>query len=214
MSAVAIVDPREATLFQVAAEIAAGNLSAESYAAMIAGAFSEHQILNATTVWDEGQLKADARQLDIAYRQGGPIGILHGVPLLLKDNINTQALPTSVGTPALVGNTPAVDAPIASRLFAAGALLAGKGNLHELSSGGTSANHVFGRVGNPYDSQRIPGGSSGGVAAAVAARLVPAGSEPIRRGQCGFRRHFAVCLVFVRRLGATLLWELRRCLRR
>ena len=57
----------------------------------------------------------------------------------------------------------------------AGALIAGKANLHELSSGGTSANHVFGPVRNPYDLNRVPGGSSGGTAAAVAARLVPTG---------------------------------------
>jgi Asp-tRNA(Asn)/Glu-tRNA(Gln) amidotransferase A subunit family amidase len=175
MSGGVSTDPSGAPLFQVAADIAAGKLSAEDYAAIVANALHEHSALNATTVWDEGQFRAAAGQLDETFRQGGPVGVLHGVPLILKDNINTQALPTSAGTPALVGNIPKADAPIAARLFSAGALLAAKGNLHELSSGGTSANHVFGPARNPYDPQLIPGGSSGGVAAAVAARLVPAG---------------------------------------
>ena len=76
---------------------------------------------------------------------------------------------------ALKDNQPGTDAPIVTSLRQAGALIAGKANLHELSSGGTSANHVFGPVRNPYDLKRVPGGSSGGTAAAVAARLVPAG---------------------------------------
>jgi Asp-tRNA(Asn)/Glu-tRNA(Gln) amidotransferase A subunit family amidase len=126
-------------------------------------------------VWDEDKLIADAKAIDLDYEKRGLVGPLHGIPLLLKDNINTTVLPTSAGTPALLGNAPGTDAPLATRLFSAGALLAGKGNLHELSSGGTSANSGFGPARNPYDLTRVPGGSSGGTAAAVAARIVPAG---------------------------------------
>jgi len=166
---------REAPLYQVAADIAAGKLSAEDYAAVVAAAIKEHAALNAVVVWDEAKLAADARELDLVYGKNGTVGPLHGVPLVLKDNINTKSLPTSAGTPALLGNHPGENAPLAGRLFAAGALLAGKSNLHELSSGGTSANMVFGPARNPYNPTYIPGGSSGGTAAAVAARIVPAG---------------------------------------
>lgn len=166
---------REAPLYQVAADIAAGRLSALDYAHVVAAAIKANESLNAIVVWDEAMLAADARAIDMAHEKSGPVGPLHGIPLVLKDNINTSALPTSAGTPALLGNMPGVNAPLATRLFTAGAVLAGKANMHELSSGGTSANHVFGPVRNPYDVTRVPGGSSGGVAAAVAARVVAAG---------------------------------------
>jgi len=168
-------DWREAPLYQVAADIVAGRLSAVDYAEIVSAAIKAHASLKAIVIWDEAMLAADARAMDTALAHSGPLGPLHGIPMVLKDNINTSALPTSAGTPALLGNMPGANAPLATRLFTAGALLAGKGNLHELSSGGTSANHVFGPARNPYDLTRVPGGSSGGTAAAVAARIVPAG---------------------------------------
>ncbi len=137
-------------------------------------------------------LLEDARRADELLRDGKPVGALHGVPLTLKDNIDTCALPTTAGTPALRNNLPARDALIASRLFEAGALLLGKTGLHELAFGATSNNRAFGPIRNPYDDQRIPGGSSGGTAAAVASRSAPAGigtdtggSVRVPAGLCG-----------------------------
>ncbi|MEM6832044.1 MAG: amidase family protein [Pseudomonadota bacterium] len=121
--------------------------------------------LNAIPVWQAGTIRA----------QTPPQGPLTGLLLAIKDNINTADYPTSGGTPALDGNQPGQDAPLVARLRSAGAIIAGKANMHELSSGGTSANHLFGPARNPYDRSRVPGGSSGGVASAVAAGLVDAG---------------------------------------
>src|SRR5262249_49161663 len=82
--------------------------------------------------------------------------------------------PTTAGTPALATHRPKQNAPVVQRLLDAGALILGKANLQELAYGPTSNNAAFGPVRNPYDPTRIPGGSSGGSAVAVAARLTPA----------------------------------------
>jgi mandelamide amidase len=100
---------------------------------------------------------------------------LRGLPLIVKDNINTMDLPTSACTPTLRGNRPGVDAPVVARLRTTGALVFGKANMHELAFGITNNHGAFGAARNPYDPTRIPGGSSGGTAAAIAAGIVPAG---------------------------------------
>ena len=163
------------TVAEAAARMAVGDLSASAYAEAVISAAAHFAYLNAYTSFDAEQLRISAGKVDQRKRPAAATESLSGVPLIFKDNINTVALPTSAGTPALKENTPRADAPVVAELFAAGALLAGKANLHELSSGGTSNNHTFGAVANPYDLARVPGGSSGGTAAAVAARLVPAG---------------------------------------
>ncbi len=162
-------------MLSLANALATGDPSSRTYCEALADRIAGHAHLNAFTVFDRDALLAAADAADKARAQGKAVGPLHGVPLILKDNINTTALPTSAGTPALKGNISAANAPLAQRLFDAGALLAGKANLHELSSGCTCANEVFGPVRNPFDTARIPGGSSGGTAAAIAAGLVPAG---------------------------------------
>jgi len=159
----------------VAQKIADGDLSSEEYCIALSEAVAAASDLNAYSTFRTDHLLQQARTADAEYARGIRKGPLHGVPLILKDNINTVDLPTSGGTPSLKGNTPASNAPLAQRLFDAGALLAGKANMHELSSGGTSANHAFGPVRNPYDKKRVPGGSSGGTASAIAACLAPAG---------------------------------------
>jgi len=100
---------------------------------------------------------------------------LAGVPIVVKDNINSSDMPTTAGTPALRDNRPTLDAPILHRLRSAGVVLIGKTNMHELALGVTSDNAAFGAVGNAYDPTRIAGGSSGGTAVAVATGVVAAG---------------------------------------
>ena len=104
-------------------------------------------------------------------------GPLAGLPIVIKDNINTATMPTSGGTPALQNVQPSHNAPSLDKLFKAGAIIIGKTNMHELAFGITSTNlsSFAGPVKNPYDKTRIPGGSSGGTAAAIAAGIVTCG---------------------------------------
>lgn len=162
----------EMPLEQAATAIRSGALSARDYCEAFIARSERCAHLNALTSWDWDRLRAQADAIDAAPSR---TGALLGVPLALKDNIDTAALPTTGGTGALQGFVPAADAPVAARLFSAGALLGAKAGMHELAFGITSNNAVTGASHNPYDPDRIPGGSSGGVASAVAAGMMPAG---------------------------------------
>ncbi|PHQ69268.1 MAG: amidase [Sneathiella sp.] len=128
--------------------------------------------LNALISWNWDKLRAEAVEFDNAPPSDLPLA---GIPLVLKDNINTASLPTTGATGALQGFVPKTNAPVAQSLFSAGAMLGGKGNMHELAFGITNNNPVTGAARNPFNRDMIPGGSSGGVAAAVAQRLFPGG---------------------------------------
>lgn len=128
--------------------------------------------LNALASYDWEVLRAAADRADASGEAGSG---LTGIPLCLKDNIATTDLPTAAGTGALRGWMARDNAPVAERLFEAGALLGAKGNMHELAFGITNNNAVSGAARNPWNREMIPGGSSGGVAVAVAARMMPAG---------------------------------------
>lgn len=100
---------------------------------------------------------------------------LEGLPIVIKDNYNTTFLKTTAGTPALFSNQPSTNAAAVQLLIDQGAIVIGKTNMHELAFGVTSNNAATGAVHNPYNASMIPGGSSGGTAAAIAARIVPFG---------------------------------------
>lgn len=174
-----------------------GDITAEAYAEALLARCEAGQALNAFIAIRPDFVREAARAADLRRRAGEPLGLLHGLPIPIKDSINTSDLPTTAGTNALRGFQPADDAPAVARLKAAGANVLGKTNLHELSFGWTSDNQAFGAVRNPYDPSRIPGGSSGGTAAAVAARMAPLGVAEDTQGSirvpaalcgiCGFR---------------------------
>jgi Asp-tRNA(Asn)/Glu-tRNA(Gln) amidotransferase A subunit family amidase len=103
------------------------------------------------------------------------VGPLHGIPVLLKDNVNTKDMRTTGGSLSLAGYTPATDATITRKLRSAGAIILAKVNLHEFAIWGETVSSIRGQTLNPYDLTRTPGGSSGGTAAGVAANLAIAG---------------------------------------
>ena len=160
---------------EAVARMSHGEITAERYARALLARCESLRTLNAFITLEPSRVLEAARACDKHRLSGGKPGALFGLPIPVKDSVNTRDYPTSAGTPALRNFQPAADAPIVSSLRASGAIVLGKTNLHELSYGWTSNNLAFGAVHNPYDPKRIPGGSSGGTAAAIAAHMAPLG---------------------------------------
>jgi len=120
------------------------------------------------------QALEQARALEAELARGGPRSPLHGIPIGLKDNIDTAGILTTAASAVYADRIPTEDAACVRKLRDAGAVFLGKLNMHEFAYGGTSAVTHYGPVHNPWDLRYHPGGSSGGSAAAVAARLCAA----------------------------------------
>ena len=162
-------------LVQATNSLRQGVVTAEAYARSLLDRCDKAGSLNAFILLDRERVLEEARSADRLRREGYSLGPLHGVPIVVKDSFDVAGMPTTAGTPALSGNTVQRTAPLIGRLFDAGALMLGKTNMHELAFGITSSNVWAGHVANPYDKTVSAGGSSSGTAAAVAARLAPAG---------------------------------------
>jgi mandelamide amidase len=160
---------------EAAAALRTGEVTAARLAEALLARAEALAHFNAFISIDPERVRAAAEAADQRREAGAALGPLHGVPLALKDNLDTADQATTGGTPGLKSNRPARDAAVVRKLRAAGAIVLGKCNLHELAYGITSNNAAFGAVRNPYAPDRIAGGSSGGTAAAVAARLAPGG---------------------------------------
>src|SRR4029079_2285144 len=121
---------------------------------------------------------ADAAAADERAARGGALGVLHGLPVAHKDLVDTAGIRTTHGSPFYRDNVPARDAPIVTRIRAAGAITCGKTNTPEFGAGSQTFNTVFGATRNPYDLTRTCGGSSAGAAVSLACGLVPVASGP------------------------------------
>src|SRR5438046_608811 len=131
-----------------------------------------------------------ARHCDSELARGNVIGPLHGIPLTVKDTIATKGLRTTSGSRLRADDVPRHDAPVVTRLKAAGAIILGKTNVPEMAIPYETDNPVFGRTNNPHDVSRTPGGSSGGEAAAIASGLSPAGIGSDLAGSIRVPAHF------------------------
>ncbi len=173
------IDLDRLTAVQAAADLCAGKITSKALTTAALARAKANQNLNAFITLDEaGALKA-AEAFDAGRKKAScrPLG---GLPIVIKDNIEVAGLPASAGTQALKGYMPKRDAPVAAKLRAAGAIIIGKTNMHELAFGISGYNSAFKTgtepgVRNAYDSTKVAGGSSSGTAAAIGARIVTAG---------------------------------------
>lgn len=184
--------PVDFTLIEAKAAIDKRDISCREYVQALVDREARTSDLGGFVCYSPARLLEWARNLDdlpAATLQSLPLG---GIPVAIKDNIDCAGMPTSAGTAALRECFPAGNAPAIELLLAAGAMPAGKTNMHELAFGCTNDNATFGPARNPYAPGRIPGGSSGGSAVVVAARSAPAalgtdtgGSVRIPAALCG-----------------------------
>ena len=166
--------------------------SVELVEACLAEIGRTRRAINAFVAIDEKASLAQARALDGMAGNGEIAGPLHGVPVAVKDNFRTRDFPTTACSKVLEGEPAGMDATAVARLREAGAIVIGKTNMHEWAYGATNEVSSFGPARNPWNPDRITGGSSGGSGAALASRTVPAalgsdtgGSVRIPAAACG-----------------------------
>ncbi len=163
---------RDWTIETAGAAFRRGELSSLALTEQTLAAIEElNPRLNAYLTVLADSARAEARAADAAFRRGEDRGPLQGIPIALKDLFDVAGVRTTAGSIILSDNVPLADSAVTARLRAGGAVLLGKLHLHEWATGVTSINPHFGPCRNPWDPARIPGGSSGGSAVALAAGL-------------------------------------------
>ena len=164
----------ELTICEMLKDLEAGKFTVVELAEDIINQIKKMDKLGALIEFNEDALRSQAKMSD-TRRYDNKAGKLEGIPLVLKDNIDTKDMATTGGTGALAGKIPSNDAPAVATLREEGAIISAKAVLHELAFGITCNNSITGPVHNPYDPSLIPGGSSGGTASAISSRQFPGG---------------------------------------
>lgn len=179
-------DPREATIDSVHNALFTGITTCRSIvSSFIARIEAFNPTINAIISLNP-QALVIADEMDSMIASGNVTGSLFCIPIFLKDNYDTVGMNTTGGCLALGGSQPMTDAPATAALKAAGAIILGKTNLHELALEGLTVSSLGGQTINPYDHTRTPGGSSGGTGAAIATSLAVFGTGDFHCGpaQC------------------------------
>ena len=157
---------------ELAARVAAKEVSAVELLQMYLARVDTHNPgLNAICVDIREQAMVDAEAADAAQAKGQSLGVFHGVPMTVKESYNVAGTPTTWGNPDWQDNVTKEDAEPVKKLKGAGVNVFGKTNVPLSLADFQSYNEIYGTTNNPYDHERIPGGSSGGSAAALAAGL-------------------------------------------
>ena len=162
------------TAQQIALDVRNGDSTAQAELdASLSAIRARNEELNVFLYVDEQGARAAAAAIDLKIANGESVGPLAGVPIAIKDNMCQTGIPTTCSSRILEGWRPPYNATVIDRLVAAGAVPVGKTNLDEFAMGSSTENSAFGPTRNPLDPSRVPGGSSGGSAAAVAAGMTP-----------------------------------------
>ena len=181
----------ELGFLEAAAALAQKRVSAEELvAALLDRADRLEPALNSLTWYRRDAALAEARAADAARAQGDARPLL-GVPIAIKDLLNVKGQPCTAGSNILKGYVAPYDATVVARLRAAGCTFVARTNTDEFAMGGSTETSAYGPTRNPWDVARVPGGSSGGSAAAVSARLAPAALASDTGGS--IRQPAAVC---------------------
>jgi len=159
---------------QLARALAAKEVSSAELTRHFLARIEAHRELGAFLCVDETHALVQAERIDAERARGAALGALAGIPIAHKDIFVTRELPTTAGSKMLEGYRSPFDATVVARLAEAGTVTLGKLNCDEFAMGSSTEHSAYGAVANPWDARRVPGGSSGGSAAAVAARLLPA----------------------------------------
>jgi amidase len=146
--------------------------------------------INAFVTVRADEARAEARRAESAVKHGLPLGLLHGVPVTVKDSFDVAGLPTQSGSRLRPATPAAADAPVVARLRSAGAIVLGKTNTPEMLANFETDNFVTGRTNNPWNRERTPGGSSGGEAAAIASFCSAGGIATDGGGSVRVPAHF------------------------
>lgn len=189
-------DIHELTLIEAGAAIRERRITAADYVRALLDLSQQLSDLNAFIFQNADQMLSAAIGIDQRIANGDAVGILAGIPIGVKDNIETAGVSTTAGTETLRNYVPSTNARVVQALLAADAILGGKTNLYEVALAPSGVNPTYGSVGNPYDSSKTSGGSSAGTGAAVAGRMLPAGLGTDTGGSCRIPAALCGCVGF------------------